>query len=52
MTSTAAYANMQNDLYRVVSNALTGPKKELEQINNLLVEIRDLLAILTKDNDD
>lgn len=41
--NSAAYYNMQNDLYRVVKTALGGNDKQLEEILKVLVEIRDVL---------
>lgn len=43
VNSSAAYSNMKNDLYRIVNGALGDNERKLDEIKNLLIDIRDIL---------
>lgn len=47
--NSASYYNNKSDLYKVIKNALHSNDSRLDEISNLLSEIRDLLVEM-KDN--
>lgn len=50
--NSASYSNMKSDLYRTISDALRGNDTQLEDIKNILIDIRDLLIKDQTDNNE